>query len=166
MSAVELCAAALLKIGAQPIAAFEDDTAEAACARRLYPITRDALLGVHPWSFTLAQARLLPDAAAPVADFAQGFTLPADHLRTISVGAGGRSRGLAYRVQGRSILTDAQEIVLNYQRRVAESELPAFFVPLLVDAPRRRVLHPADRGLEPGHGPLPPGRGRAAHAPG
>ncbi len=132
LSAVELSATALLKIGAQPIAAFADDTAEAACARRLYPITRDALLSVHPWSFTLAQTRLLPDAAAPVADFAQGFTLPADHLRTISVGAGGRSRGLAYRVQGRSILTDAQEIVLNYQRRVDESELPAFFIPLLV----------------------------------
>ena len=31
-----------------------------------------------------------------------------------------------------SILTDAQEIVLNYQRRVLVSELPPFFVPLLV----------------------------------
>ena len=32
MSAVELCAAALVKIGARPFAAFEEDTAEAACA--------------------------------------------------------------------------------------------------------------------------------------
>src|SRR5215213_9709020 len=100
LSAVELCAAALVKIGAQPLDSFEDNTAEAACARRLYPIARDLLLGVHPWSFTLAQARLTPEATAPVADFAHAFVLPADHLRTISVGIAGRSRGTAYRVQG------------------------------------------------------------------
>ena len=32
LSAVELCATALLKIGAQPITSFADDSAEAACA--------------------------------------------------------------------------------------------------------------------------------------
>jgi hypothetical protein len=100
MTAVELCAAALVKIGARPFADFGEDTAEAACARRLYPIARDLLLGVHPWSFTLAQASLSPDPQPPLADFAHAFTLPADHLRTISVGTAGRSRGTAYRVQG------------------------------------------------------------------
>lgn len=131
-SAVELCATALLKIGARPITDLADDSAEAACASRLYPLIRDALLSVHPWSFTLAQARLTPAAEAPIADYGQAFVLPDDHLRTISVGTGGRSRGLAYRMQGNRILSDADEIVLGYQRRVDESELPAFFVPLLV----------------------------------
>lgn len=132
MSAVELCAAALVKIGARPFASFEDDTAEAACARRLYPIARDLLLGMHPWSFTLAQAKLSPQATEPVADFAYAYALPEDHLRTVSVGTAGRSRGTAYRSQGGRILCDAQEIVLNYQRRVPEADLPAFFLPLLV----------------------------------
>jgi hypothetical protein len=132
LTAVELCGAALLKIGAQPIAAFEDETVEAACARRLYPITRDALLSVHPWSFTLAQARLVPEGTAPVADYAHAFPLPPDHLRTLSVGAGERSRGLVYRVQGALILCDAEAVTLAYQRRVDENELPAFFLPALV----------------------------------
>jgi hypothetical protein len=132
LSAVELCAAALVKIDAQPLDSFADDTAEAACARRLYPIARDLLLGVHPWSFTLAQARLTPEPGSPVADFAHAFPLPVDHLRTVSVGTAGRSRGTAYRVQGGRILSDAEVIVLNYQRRVAEADLPPFFVPLLV----------------------------------
>ncbi len=132
LSAVELCATALVKIGAQPIASLEEDSAEAACARRLYPITRDALLSLHSWSFTLAHAELTPVAEAPLADFAHGYALPADHLRTISVGAAGRSRGLIYRVQGNRILSDAETIVLHYQRRVDESLLPAFFIPLLV----------------------------------
>jgi hypothetical protein len=129
---VELCAAALLKIGARPILDLDEETLEAVCARRLYPITRDALLAAHPWSFTLAQAELTPDASPPIADFAHAFALPEDHLRTISVGSRGRSRGLAYRVQGGRILCDAEAITLAYQRRGAEEEMPAFFVPLLV----------------------------------
>ncbi len=132
MTAVELCAAALVKIGARPFADFAEETAEAACARRLYPIARDLLLGLHPWSFTLAQARLTAEPERPLADFAHAFALPTDHLRTISVGTGGRSRGITYRVQGYRILCDAAEIVLGYQRRVPEADLPSFFVPLLV----------------------------------
>lgn len=146
LSAVELCAAALVKIGAQPIASFEDETAEAACARRLYPIARDLLLGVHPWTFTMAQARLTPVAGAPVADFAHAFQLPADHLRTISVGTAGRSRGTAYRAQGGLILSDAEEIVINYQRRVPETELPPFFVPLLVTRLAAELCIPLTEG--------------------
>ena len=146
LSAVELCAAALVKIGAQPIASFEDETAEAACARRLYPITRDLLLGVHPWTFTMAQARLTPAAGTPVADFAHAFQLPADHLRTISVGTAGRSRGTAYRAQGGLILSDAEAIVINYQRRVPESELPPFFVPLLVTRLAAELCIPLTEG--------------------
>lgn len=146
LSAVELCAAALVKIGAQPIAGFEDETAEAACARRLYPIARDLLLGVHPWTFTMTQARLTPAAGAPVADFAHAFQLPADHLRTISVGTAGRSRGTAYRAQGGLILSDAEEIVINYQRRVPESELPPFFVPLLVTRLAAELCIPLTEG--------------------
>ena len=132
MTAVELCATALLKIGAQPIASFADESVEAECARRLHPLTRNALLSAHPWSFTLAQTELTPEPAAPVADFAHSFALPADHLGTVSVGAGRRGRGLVYRVQGGRILCDAGTITLTYQRIVDEAELPAFFVQLLV----------------------------------
>lgn len=131
-SLVDLCATALLKIGARPIASLDEATSEAECARRLYPVVRDALLTVHPWSFTLAQAELTAEAAPPLADFAHAFALPPDHLRTISVGTGGRGRGLVYRVQGMLILTDAESITLTYQRRAPEEEFPAFFVQLLV----------------------------------
>lgn len=131
-SAVDLCAAALLKVGARPIDSLDAETVEAACARRLYPMVRDALFCAHPWSFTMAQAHLSPEAAVPVADHAFGFALPADHLRTVSIGARGSGRGLAYRIQGSRLLCDADAVTLTYQRRVDEAELPAFFLPLLV----------------------------------
>lgn len=132
-TALDLCAAALLKIGAQPIASMASETVEGACVRQLYPMTRDALLSAHPWSFTLTQADLAARPEPPIADFAYAFALPADHLRTVSVGARGSGRGLAYRVQGAAILCDVDAVTLTYQRRVDEAELPAFVVPLLVD---------------------------------
>ena len=58
LSALALCSRALLKIGAQPIASFDEGTAEAEVAANLYPAARDALLSLHPWSFATAQATL------------------------------------------------------------------------------------------------------------
>lgn len=130
-SDVELCATALLKIGVPPITSLEGETVEAVCARRFYPMIRDALLSTHPWSFTLMQADLEPVAQAPIADYPYAFAVPADHLRTISVGARGSARGLAYQVQGARILCGVDAITLSYQRRVDAAELPAFFLPLL-----------------------------------
>lgn len=132
LSDVELCNAALVKIGARPIAGFADAGAEALCAGRLYPIIRDALLSAHPWSFTLAQATLLPQVGEPVADYGRSFALPADHLRTISAGYGGSARGLSYRIQGTLLLASSDAVVIAYQRRAEEGTFPAFFVQALV----------------------------------
>lgn len=129
---VELCAAALLKLGARAIDGFDDPTVEAECARRLYPLVRDGLLVAHPWSFTLAAARLTPEPEPPLADFRRGFALPADHLRTISAGVGQTARGLTYRIQGAKLLADAEEVTVAYQRRTGETMFPAFFVQALV----------------------------------
>ena len=77
---VELCNAALLKLGAEPIASLDDASVEADCAKRLYPFVRDGLLVAHPWSFTLATARLEADPEPPLAEFSHSFSLPGDHL--------------------------------------------------------------------------------------
>jgi hypothetical protein len=146
LTATEICAAALVKIGARPIASLEEAGLEAACARRLYPIARDALLVAHPWSFTLAHARL--DAGAgPVADFGRAYTLPADHLRTLSAGVGRSARGLTYRIQGARLLTDAGgDVVIAYQQRVDESLFPALFVQPLVTRLAAELCVPVTEG--------------------
>jgi len=129
---VDLCSAALVKLGATPIASLADPSAEAVIAARLYPIVRDAVLSSHPWSFSLGTADLARDPAPPAGDFAHGFLLPADLLRTISAGTDGRGRGLVYRVQGGRLLCDAPAVTLTYQRRVTAAELPPHFVAALV----------------------------------
>jgi hypothetical protein len=124
---IALCARALIRIGAAPIAGFGDGTAEAEVASALYPVVRDALLSAHPWSFATAQATLARLDDVPAADFAHVHQLPADFLRAVSSGRAGSGRGLVYRIAGDRLESDADAVVLTYLRRVEETAFPPFF---------------------------------------
>ena len=154
ISSIALCSRALLKIGASSIASFDDGTAEAEVAANLYPSIRDGLLSAHPWSFATAQTTLPALVEAPVADYTHAFQLPADFLRALSVGAGGRGRGIQYRIAERRLHADATSIVLTYVFRPGETAFPPFFdlaliarlaaefcVPLTESTTRSEALH-------------------------
>ncbi|MGF1562550.1 MAG: hypothetical protein ACFB3T_10265 [Geminicoccaceae bacterium] len=130
-SDIDYCAAALVKIGARPISAFNEPGAEAEVARTLYPMVRDSLLAAHPWTFATRQAELVEAASAPPADFAHAFQLPADFLKALSVGQGGFGRGVVYRLAGDQLHCDADTIVLTYVAQAPETLFPASFVDAL-----------------------------------
>ncbi|NYZ12897.1 hypothetical protein HL658_10065 [Azospirillum sp. RWY-5-1] len=132
LTAIGLCSRALLRIGATPISAFDDGTAEAQVADALYAPARDALLTANAWSFATAQATLPRLSDPPLADFANAFQLPADFLRALGAGIGGRGRGLEYRIAGRRLHADAESVVLTYLFRPAEADFPAFFDQALI----------------------------------
>jgi hypothetical protein len=132
LSSIELCSSALIKLGADGISSFDDGSAEARVAARLYPIARDALLCAHPWSFATAHARLARLALEPTTDFAYAYQLPIDFLRALSAGDEGRVRGLPYQIVNRQLHTDAEEVVLRYLFRPSEGDFPALFVATLV----------------------------------
>ncbi len=124
---VALCSRALIRLGAAPITSFADGTAESEIAGALYAPTRDALLSAYPWSFASGHIALSQLSEAPLADFAYAYQLPVDYLRAISAGAGGRSRGLKYRIARGALHTDSEEVVLNYIFRPEEEEFPPYF---------------------------------------
>ena len=132
ISDIALCSRALLKIGAGSIASFDEGTAEAEVAANLYPSTRDALLSAHPWSFATGQATLAKLVTEPVADYAVAFQLPGDFLRALSAGAGGRGRGVDYRIAERRLHAHVDEVVLTYIFRPDELEFPPFFDAALI----------------------------------
>lgn len=132
ISSIALSSRALLKLGADTIASFDDGTAEAEIAANLYPSTRDALLSAHPWGFATAQATLPRLTAEPVADFAYAFQLPADFLRALSAGPTGRGRGITYRIAESRLHADYTEVVLSYIFRPTETEFPPFFDQALI----------------------------------
>ncbi len=131
-TAVQLCGRALVKLGARPISAFDEATAEAQVCATLYPGLRDALISTHPWSFATAQTRLARLAAQPLADYAYAYQLPANFLRAISLGTGMRGRGAEYRIAERRLHCSLDIPVLTYLFRPAEREFPPFFDQALV----------------------------------
>jgi len=132
LSAIDLCARALIKIGANTIASFTEGTAEAEVSASLYATVRDALLSAHPWNFAIDQARLSQLASPPKADFEYAFQLPVGCIRVLSAGAGGRGMGLRYRVVGRELHTSSSEVTLTFVSRPDEDLFPPFFAMALI----------------------------------
>jgi hypothetical protein len=132
LSAIALCSRALLKLGARPIAGFDEGTAESEVAANLFPSIRDAMLSAHSWSFATAQMRLAQLEHPPVADFSRSFQLPVDFLRALSAGSGARGRGLVYRIVDQRLHTSVSEVFLTYIFRPAEVDFPPFFDQLMI----------------------------------
>lgn len=109
---VTICSNALLMLGDNPIADFEEDNDRARLAANLWPMARDAMLRRHPWNCAIKRVILSPLVDAPAFDFGYQFQLPGDWLRTLSIGREGeRPR---YRQEGRVILMDENACRLRY----------------------------------------------------
>jgi len=124
---VALCSRALIRLGAAPITSFADGTAESEIAGALFGPVRDALLSSYPWTFASGQASLTKLSTSPVADYQNAFALPNDYLRIVSAGAGGRGRGLHYRIARGALHTDSEQVILSYIFRPQEEEFPPYF---------------------------------------
>ena len=124
---VSICSNALLMLGDNPIADFKEDSDKARLASNLWDTTRDHVLRRHPWNCAIKRVILSPDTVAPAFDFKTQFELPADWLRTLSVGEEGeRPR---YRMEGRKVLMDQSVCKLRY---VFRNENPATWDSMLV----------------------------------
>ncbi|MBI2233985.1 MAG: hypothetical protein HYU57_03125 [Micavibrio aeruginosavorus] len=132
LSDVALCSRALIRLGAAPISSFDDGTAESEIAGALFGPVRDALLSAYGWSFATGQVALNPLETGPAADYQNAFQLPADFLRALSAGAGGRGRGLNYRLSRNVLHTNAETVTLTYIFRPEEEEFPPYFDAVLI----------------------------------
>ena len=132
LSDIALASRALIRIGAAPIASFNDGTAEAEIAGALFDPVRDALLSSYSWSFATGQLELSQLETAPLADFDNAFQLPIDFLRSISAGTSGRGRGLQFRINSGHLHTNAESVLLTYIYRPDEEAFPPYFDQALI----------------------------------
>lgn len=79
-TAIDICARALILIGAQPITSFEDGTTEATVAANLYEDTVRDMLARHRWRFASGQSQLSRLTDPPDARWSAAYQLPADAL--------------------------------------------------------------------------------------
>lgn len=134
LSPVAICSRALLKIGAQPIHSFHDDTAEAALALAFYRPTCEALLSAYPWRFATTQARLPRLQDVPLSTYPFAFQLPADCLRVLSAGGGDSTRGLVYRRVGNRLHCASGQVMIDYIAYHPDEDFyaPAYFEQALI----------------------------------
>ena len=99
-------------LGADPLNSLSDTSDHAVMCLNLYPGARDVVLRSHPWNCAIKRVVLAPNATAPLFDYAYSFNLPADWLRTLSVGES--SEGVDYVSEGRQLLSDESSLPLRY----------------------------------------------------
>lgn len=131
-SEVDVCNLALSHLGdratVSSISPPEGSTQAEHCAR-FYPIARDALLALHPWSFATKRAVVaMVPVVNPEWDYA--YAMPADALQLLSVlppdsindsETAGQYLPQLYSVESGLILTDQPGAVVRYVARVTDT---------------------------------------------
>jgi len=111
-SDVQICSNALLLLGANPIASFDEDGAGARLSANLWALVRDTVLRSHPWNCATKRVALAPATPGPAFDWAYQFLLPGGWLRTMSVGLAGDTP--EYEMSDGYILMDSPICYLRY----------------------------------------------------
>jgi hypothetical protein len=83
---VSICSNALLMLGDDSIADFNEGTRRATLAANLWPDVRDDILRARPWTCARKIDLLAPDPTAPAFGYSKRFLKPSDWLRTLQIG--------------------------------------------------------------------------------
>jgi hypothetical protein len=124
---ISICSQALLMLGKEPIADFDEGSDRAKYCANLYPALRDQLLRKHFWNCAIKRVLLSPMSTAPAFGFSAQFQLPGDFLRVYEVGMPGQTVA-EFQIEGRAILANAQALPLRYVWRADEAQWDAALV--------------------------------------
>jgi hypothetical protein len=128
-SSIDICARALVLVGANPITSFEDGTTEATITSNLYEDVVRADLSSYRWRFATKQAVLNRLADAPTSRWDAAYQLPSDVLTVNAVTVA--DKAIDYDIYGDDVYANAgvdESLVIDYVYRPDESEWPPHFV--------------------------------------
>lgn len=130
---IDICARALVLIGASPITSFSDGTTEAIVASNLYEDTAKDLLSRYRWRFNTAQIQMSRLVDTPDTKWDAAYQLPAECILVHGVYVNGtpiefdRYQDMIY---CNAVETD--EVFIDYQFRADESLWPPSFVMVVI----------------------------------
>lgn len=92
---------------------------------------------MYHWSFTLSKVALSKLVGSPTNVYANKFQLPSDMFlgvpRVVYASTSLTAPNVTdYQIQGDQLLTNEETIVVDYQKLIAESLMPSYFVQLLI----------------------------------
>lgn len=135
-SAIDICNLALSHFGQDGVISAispPDGSAEAEHCARFYPIARDELLEMHPWTFASKRATLA-ELTNDREDFEYRYAVPADCLkprRLLPDGYDDEDHGSTFEWEGSSLYADESLATLVYTYKLTDTTK---FSPLFVTA--------------------------------
>ena len=127
-SAIDICARALILIGAEPITSFDDGNNEALVASNVYEDIARATLTSTRWRFATNQAILNRLTDPPTGRYDAAYQLPDGWLMTHAVTVNDVS--IEYQTYGDKIFANedsTSEVILDYTYRAEETDFPSYF---------------------------------------
>jgi len=147
-SAVSICSAALMSLGANPINDFDEDNEGARIVAGIYPLARNELLRLHPWNCAIKRVRLAADVDKPAFEFSNQFTLPGDWIRLRDVSNGG-NQVYDYKVEGGKILANLSSLDVRYVfLNDREETWDAHLVSLMIALMKSKIAYSVTRDLQ------------------
>jgi hypothetical protein len=116
-SEISICSNALQRLGADPIASFQENSRFAGRCANIWPTVRNMVLRAHPWNCATKRVILAPLVEIPAFDYGYQFNLPMDWLKTVQVGR--RNCPLTYQQEGRRILACVNALPWSTSGRTA-----------------------------------------------
>lgn len=123
---VEIVNLALDRIGLPPISNLDEGTRSASFMNRAFPVQRDAITRLHPWTFALAYAMLTLEEEDPEdRPWKFRFSKPDDWLRTVEVLFQGRAP--RFEVTSEGVYSDVNPLQMRYIKSMEgkEEEFPS-----------------------------------------
>ena len=99
-SVVDICNSALNALGASTIISLTENSKNARLCNQRYEPVRDAVFRSHPWNCLQKRVELAKDTTAPVFEFSNAYTLPADSLRILKSENSNLSNNEKFRIEG------------------------------------------------------------------
>lgn len=147
-SQFDICAQSLIKLGAQPIQSFDASEGDKGrvCAN-LYPNFRIWAITVHRWRWALDKTALSKTTNTPVSEWQFEFQLPPNRAAPPSAvfntsAAGASPIPTGWEIFGDKLLTNENEIFVDFHLNQPESVWPNYFEAFAVDAFAIRIAIP------------------------
>jgi len=124
-SKVQMCNAALTKVGGNAILSLTEATEEGRQCNSRFNEVVDFLLQSHPWNFAIKRVTLTPLAESPDHEWEYQYLLPTNPycLRLLDI-----YNDYPHKVEGRNILCNYTPISIHYIQRIADvNQLSAMF---------------------------------------
>jgi|TARA_B110000971_G_C19862436_1_gene432275 hypothetical protein len=116
-SVVSMCNSALNLLGASTISALTDDSKNARLCNQRYEPIRDRVFRGHAWNCLHKRIQLAQNSTAPVVEYSNAYSLPADCLRVLKIHNGTTDSivsSIDYKLEGKNIVTDEGTVFLIY----------------------------------------------------